>query len=124
MLRTSAPLPPQNSVAPYEKNWKDYRRIRLFLVLMIVGWFPFVGAVIALGDVFRTWIEESDGLVVVMALLPFAYMILIGILLSELAFWRCPRCRKVFKGFWGFWPGPYCRYCDLPKFATSPDTES
>ena len=85
-----------------ERHWSRYRRDRLVMAFLVIGWIPIGLAVSTIAESQR-W-----------TFLPFVFFpAWIGIAVfygARLAVWPCPRCGKAFRGYMPLLPRR-CRYC-------------
>ena len=99
-------------MAAYEKEWKEYRRIRNQWVLVFLGYVPVVGTVGFLSiKLFHTAVPAF-----VFAFFWMALFLFTGIRVN---IWRCPNCGEWFSGKWWYNLGflaRSCVHCGLPKY--------
>lgn len=93
----------------YERQWKDYRRLRNQFVLAWMGFFPV--AVVLIG-ISRN--QHSPRLGYATVIVWIALIFLTGI---RVYFWRCPRCGKQYAPFAGsaLINVQQCAHCGLPR---------
>lgn len=104
----------EETSARYRAAWRKYRRLRVAFPLVILGWLPF-GFV--LFSVFRSFHWNGDiAMIIMLGWIPF--MPIVG---WQWSFWQCPRCGYAFKGKYDLFFPKRCHYCDLPRWAESPD---
>lgn len=71
--------------------WKEYRRIKHRLLILIFGWIPFgVLCIAALPGIFGTYVPSYA--------LALAYMVLLGYTLLQYQSYPCPNCGHSFRG--------------------------
>lgn len=99
----------------YRAAWQKYRRLRVLCPLSFLGWLPFAGV---LGLILGLFGQVGQ---VVWLILSLAWLPFMTIFISQWAFWKCPRCGFAFKGPLDTFFPKRCQYCDLPKWAESPD---
>jgi hypothetical protein len=99
-------------MSDYREQWRQYRRLRMQMVLAFAGYAPFCFAVAMVSiAMFQTFTPAFVAAALWMGL--FAY---VG---SRVTLWRCPRCGKCFSGSWWYNTGVLarqCVHCGLRKF--------
>jgi len=98
----------------YRAAWRKYRRLRVAFPLLSLGWLPFG---VVLSEVFSLfhW-DWHIPIIILLAWIPF-----VPIVGWQWSFWQCPRCGYAFKGKYDPFFPKCCHYCELPKWAESPD---
>jgi hypothetical protein len=86
-------------------EWKEYRRIKRRLIVLLVGWIPFgviIGAVLPV--VLHTYTPSY--------ILAIVYMLTIGYTWLQYGFYTCPRCGLILRGRQFYRAN--CPQCDTP----------
>lgn len=98
----------QNVFSPlYGGQWRAYRRLRIWAVVITVFAFPALLAVMALTN------DSNTGALVDIG----AFLMLVGLiyyLCIRWVYWPCPRCKHAFRGRRLFFP-ERCQNCALEK---------
>jgi hypothetical protein len=98
----------------YRAAWRKYRRLRLEFPLLVPGWLVFS---ILVGSLFRLfgWNQK------VAMVFDLAYLLYMSVVFTRWNDWQCPRCGQAFKWAGDLFFPKHCHYCNLPKWAESPD---
>ena len=90
----------------YEPEWREYRKIRLRALLVLLGYFP---CMLAVGATLIVLLHFTA-----VAVVPFflAYGLLMYVTFFQFFLWKCPRCGYTYGRF------RYdCKQCGLRKWA-------
>lgn len=88
-------------------GWSSYKRTRVILLLLVIGWIPFGLSVI--------WLQTRvDFPALVSWTLIAVWVLFVLIQGTRLAIWPCPNCGKFFRGPLPFLP-KQCWYCKHPR---------
>jgi hypothetical protein len=98
---------------PYERQWREYRRLRRLAVFLWLGWMPYGAAVLALTRPFQSPTPKL-GIV-------SGWILILAIAGAQQGSFRCPRCGEKFfsKGWYHNGLSSSCLHCQLPKWAGS-----
>jgi hypothetical protein len=85
--------------------WSEYRRIKLRLLIMVIGWLPFmILVVVAVPNIFGTYTPSFA--------LALTYMVAMAYTLLMYLGYSCPNCGTSYKGRQLF--HQTCHKCGLP----------
>ena len=91
----------------YEKEWNNYKRRWIWLVVIFVTYLPGVGG---LSKVFRL----SEGMTLLLAILWMCAFMIAGL---RVWLWFCPKCQDIYHYSFPFWNplARECMHCGMKK---------
>lgn len=97
----------------YAERWRQYRKFRNLGWLLLACYFPILIVIgMFASSIHADWLFYASWVI---------WVILSAILGHRIAWWRCPRCGKLFAGYWRGSFAKKCVHCGLPKFAPNPN---
>lgn len=101
---------------PYQKEWKEYRKRQIILIIAFVGLIPFMVLIFP----FIPNSYNIGGLDIRVLCIIF-YVIVILVCLYRVNDWKCPRCGKSFNTIWYRRNAisDKCLHCELPRYEGS-----
>jgi hypothetical protein len=92
---------------PDSDTWRAYRRAKLILLILFLGWIP----VLRIANEIHTRFHLSLVVPIVTAIVWIVAICFEG---WRIALWPCPNCGKSFRGLLPFLPKK-CRNCRYPR---------